>query len=190
MHPRSKHWHLIDYVIVRKRDRQDVKVTKSMCGAECWTDHQLIVSKMNIRIQPKRRPQGQKAPKRINIAKLKNSNTKQSFIDALEERLESASLDSQNVETDWATIRDLLHSTAVEILGRATRKHKDWFDGNCTEIKDLLVKKHRLHKDYLSNPGSASKKDAFNTAKDHSAKTPPLARLLAEQQGRRYSELR
>ena len=27
MHPRSKHWHLIDYVIVRRRDRQDVRVT-------------------------------------------------------------------------------------------------------------------------------------------------------------------
>ena len=24
MHPRSKHWHLIDYVIVRRKDRQDV----------------------------------------------------------------------------------------------------------------------------------------------------------------------
>ena len=28
MHPRSKHWHLIDYVIVRRKDRQDVRVTK------------------------------------------------------------------------------------------------------------------------------------------------------------------
>ena len=26
MHPRSKHWHLIDYVIVRRKDRQDVVV--------------------------------------------------------------------------------------------------------------------------------------------------------------------
>ena len=33
MHRRSKHWHLIDYVIVRRRDRQDVRVTKAMCGA-------------------------------------------------------------------------------------------------------------------------------------------------------------
>ena len=39
MHPRSKHWHLIDYVIVRQRDRQDVRVTKAMCVAECWTHH-------------------------------------------------------------------------------------------------------------------------------------------------------
>ena len=64
MHPRSKHWHLIDYVIVRRSDRQDVRVTKSMCGAECWTDHRLIVSKINIRIKPPRRPQGVKVQKK------------------------------------------------------------------------------------------------------------------------------
>ena len=43
MHPRSKHWHLIDYVIVRRKDRQDVRVTKTICGADCWTDHRLVV---------------------------------------------------------------------------------------------------------------------------------------------------
>ena len=61
MHPRSKHWHLIDYVIVRKRDRQDVRVTQSMCGADCWTDHRLIVTKLNIRVQPKRQEGSKKA---------------------------------------------------------------------------------------------------------------------------------
>ena len=30
MHPRSKHWHLIDYFIVRRKDRQDVRVTKTV----------------------------------------------------------------------------------------------------------------------------------------------------------------
>ena len=34
MNPRSKHSHLIDYVIVRRKDRQDVRVTKTMCGAD------------------------------------------------------------------------------------------------------------------------------------------------------------
>ena len=60
MHPRSKHWYLIDYVIVRRTDRQDVRVTKTMCGADCWTDHRLVVSKCNLRIQPARRPQARK----------------------------------------------------------------------------------------------------------------------------------
>ena len=38
MHLRSKHWHLIDYVMVRRKDRQDGRVTKTMCGADCWTE--------------------------------------------------------------------------------------------------------------------------------------------------------
>ena len=54
MHPRSKHWHLIDDVIVRRKDRQDVRVTKTMCGADCWTDHRLVVGKLNLPIQPAR----------------------------------------------------------------------------------------------------------------------------------------
>ena len=40
MLPRSKHWHLIDYVITRQRDRTDVLITKAVRGpAACWTDH-------------------------------------------------------------------------------------------------------------------------------------------------------
>ncbi|XP_071508585.1 uncharacterized protein [Diadema antillarum] len=39
MHPRSKHWHLIDYVIVRARDRQDVRVTKAMCDPKKLQEH-------------------------------------------------------------------------------------------------------------------------------------------------------
>ena len=54
IHPRSKHWHLRDYVIVRKTDRQDVRVTKTICGADCRTHHRLVVSKLNLRIQPAR----------------------------------------------------------------------------------------------------------------------------------------
>ena len=72
MHPCSKHWHLTDYVIVRRKDRQDVRVTKTMCGADCWTDHhRLVVSKLNLRIQPVQRPQGKKVPKRLDVSKLK-----------------------------------------------------------------------------------------------------------------------
>ena len=162
MHPRSKHWHLIDYVIVRKRDRQDVRVTKSMCGAECWTDHRLIITKLNIRILPKRRPQGKKAPKRFNVAKLKTACCKQSFVNTLEERLESTPPENQNVEADWASLRELIYSTATEILGPQSRKHKDWFDENCEDIKQLLDEKHHLHQAYLSNPKSTTKRDAFN----------------------------
>ena len=140
-----------------------MRVTKSMCGADCWTDHRLIVNKLNIRVQPKRRPQGKNAPKRLNITQLKNTNTKQCFVDILEVRLESTPLDSQNVEADWATLSELVYNTATVIQGPSSRKHKNWFDENCDEIKQLLDEKHLLHQAYLSSPKSTSKKDAFIT---------------------------
>lgn len=167
MHPRSKHWHLIDYVIVRKRDRQDVRITKTMCGAECWTDHRLVVSKLNLRIKPKRRPQGVKTPKRLNISKLKVSDIKQSFADTLEKRLDSTVLEGQDVETAWAALRETLYNTAMECLGPASRKHKDWFDENCTEIQQLLEEKRRAHKAHLDDPKSISKKDTLRIVRSN-----------------------
>ncbi|XP_063598196.1 craniofacial development protein 2-like [Penaeus indicus] len=100
MHPRSKHWHLLDYVIVRQRDRQDVRVTKAMCGAECWTDHRLLISKLNIRIQPPRRPQGKKVPKRLNISKLKSDHIKQSLAEEIENRLNPQTSCTGDIESE------------------------------------------------------------------------------------------
>ena len=71
MHPRYRHWHLIGYVIVRRKDRQAFRVTKTMCDADWWTGHRLVVSKLNLRIQPVRRPQSKNVPKKFDVSKLK-----------------------------------------------------------------------------------------------------------------------
>ena len=79
MHSRSKHCYLIDYVIVRRTEMQDVRVTKTMCGADSWTDHRLVVSKLNLRILPAMRPQGKKVPKRLDVPKLNQDSMRQAL---------------------------------------------------------------------------------------------------------------
>nr|VZI37159.1 unnamed protein product [Spirometra erinaceieuropaei] len=37
-HPRSRQWHLLDYVLVRRRDQRDVLVTKAIAGADGWEE--------------------------------------------------------------------------------------------------------------------------------------------------------
>ena len=113
MHPRSKHWHLIDYVIVQRKDRQDVRVTKTMCGADCWTDHRLV-SKLNLRSQPVRRPQGKKVPKKLDISKLKQDSKRQAFVNNLCSCLDALEHSSEDV--DWFDEND------KEIQGRETPK--------------------------------------------------------------------
>ena len=87
MHPWSKHWHLIDYVITRRKDLQDVRVTKALCGAECWTDHRLIITKLNVCIQPPCQPQDKRVPKRLNISELQPPSVRQLIYEDLEQKL-------------------------------------------------------------------------------------------------------
>ena len=138
MHPRSKHCHLIDYVIVRRKDRQDVRVTKTMCGADCWTDHRLAVSKLNLRIQPARRLQGKEVPKRLGVSKLKQDSKRQAFINDICSRLDAMELRSDDPKENWTVLRDTVHSSAMDSLGPVCRKHQDLFDENDEKSRDDL----------------------------------------------------
>ena len=140
-----------------------MRITKAMCGAECWTDHRLIVSKLNICVQPKRRPPGKKAPKRINITKLKDGPTKQVFVDTLEERLGAITLDKQDVEAAWTSLRETVYNTAMECLGPPARKHKDWFDEKHSDITALLEQKRAAHLAHIQDTTSTAKKDALRS---------------------------
>ncbi|VDL98711.1 unnamed protein product [Schistocephalus solidus] len=57
MHPRSQRWQLLDCVLVRRRDRQGVLVTKVIRYANGVTYHYLVISQMRLQMQPRRRPQ-------------------------------------------------------------------------------------------------------------------------------------
>ena len=165
MHPRSKHWHLLDYVIVCKSDRCDIRVTKAVCGATCWTDHKLVISKVNLQIHPKRRPQGKKAAKRLNVAKLKSSESRNKFIHSLDSKLNDGAIAHGDVEEEWKKLRDAVYSTAAECLGHTTHKQQDWFDENDEAITALLKEKHYLHRAYQNDPSSSSKKAAYSSCR-------------------------
>ena len=154
MHPHSKHWHLIDYVIVRRKDRQDVRVTKTMCGADCWTDHRLVVSKLILRTEHVRRSQGKKIPKKLDVSKLKQDSKRQALVNDL--------YSSEDVDESWTVFRDTVHCSAMDSLGPVFRKHQDWFDENDKEIQGLLEEKHQKHKAYLRNISSVSSKTAYS----------------------------
>ena len=69
MHPRSKHWHLIDYVLARQRDLKDIRHTRVMPSAECHTDHRLVRCKLKLHFKPKPR-KGGPPKKKFKLSKL------------------------------------------------------------------------------------------------------------------------
>nr|VZI36609.1 unnamed protein product [Spirometra erinaceieuropaei] len=167
-HPRSRQWHLLDYVLVRRRDQRDVLVTKAIAGADAWTDHRLVISKMRIRLQPRRRPQGKRPPGKLNVALLSLPAHHLHFSNELAQRLDNlpiaaaaddaaAAAENASVENRWCQLRDTVQSTALAVLGRAPRQHQDWFDDNDAAIRILFAEKNRLHKAYVDHPTEDNK---------------------------------
>ena len=110
-HPRSKQWHLLDYVIVRQRDLRDVHLIRAMRGAECWTDHNMIRSCMKLRIRPLARMQAPR--KRLNVALLRDPLRQHEFrlyTDRFMDSLNPTTTDIEDVGQAWLNFIDELSS--------------------------------------------------------------------------------
>ena len=161
MHPRSKNWHLIDYVLVRQRDIQDVCHTRLMPSAECYTDHRLVRRKLRLLFKPKPR-KGGPPKKKFKVGSFQSAERTADFQAGLQLRLVDSSCQvDPPLETLWVHLRTAISQTAEEVLGYTTRKNKDWFDENNKEIQELLTQKRSAHQAHLAQPSCPEKKAAF-----------------------------
>ncbi|VDL89567.1 unnamed protein product [Schistocephalus solidus] len=65
------------------------------------------------------------------------------------------------VEARWCQLRNVIQSTALEVLRRARRQLQDCFDDNDADIRNLLAEKNGLHKAYIDLPTDATKAAFF-----------------------------
>ena len=159
IHPRSKHGHILDYIITRKRDLRDVCTVRVMRGAECGTDHKLVRGKLKMCIKRKERTTAVKVPKRIDVSKLQNSEVREALRNTF---------DNIDVGGSWEQFKTQVYTVAVDVLGIKKTNHKDWFDENNASITKLLnEKKNRLHEKLRSTdgPGRTAAEHAFKEAK-------------------------
>ena len=86
MHPRSKHWHMPDYVLTRKRDLKDVRLIRVMRGTSSWSDHRLVRCSVFLSAsRPHRRRQLK--VKQLDVAALKNPQVQISLQRELDAKL-------------------------------------------------------------------------------------------------------
>ena len=84
-----------------------------------------------------------KAPKQLDVYKLKKDSKRQAFVNYLCSHLDALEHSSEDVDESWTVLRDIVHSSAMDSLGPVSRKHQDWFDENDKEIQGLLEEKHQ-----------------------------------------------
>lgn len=154
MHPRSKHWHLIDYAIVRLRDIGQVQVTRVMRGAHCWTDHRLIVTRIRLRLRRPRRSTVKK-PVILNVDRLQDHEVREKYAEALSEKLLPVN-ETDDIDAAWGVLSGHLIETASAALGKKDRCSEDWFDDNSEAFKAAFDKHRELLRQHNRRGGSVA----------------------------------
>ena len=139
MHPRSKHWHLLDYIIVRQRDRRDVLDTRALRGAGCGTDHVMLRSRLRTCRRKRHCGTGAKPPRKLNTSALKGQMKQKELTQEMDENWDSNNSEN-DIEEKWATLKDTVYQTASDVLDYPKRKHQDWFDEHDEHLNGVTAR--------------------------------------------------
>ncbi len=159
-HPRSKHGHLRDYIIVRQRDLKNVLVTKVLRGAECHTDHLLVRMKLRVVLERTRRHTTAGRSAKLNVQKLNDPELRIQFQRAIAEEFPDATT-LFSIEEQWTRIKSGVERAATNILGTQQAKRRDWFDENTNVIFELLQQKNSAHASAVQNPNNSIAQETF-----------------------------
>ncbi|XP_046976400.1 uncharacterized protein LOC124542503 [Vanessa cardui] len=143
MHQRSKHWHLIDYALVRQQDISDVTITRVMRGANCWSDHRLVITKMLLHLWPRRRPCKIRQFS-LDLKKLESGETVDKYREAINSFTTTIDPAADNTTEAWNNLSANILRAAKEILDIKPRSSADWFDDNEKLLSDALAKHRQL----------------------------------------------
>ena len=160
-HPRSKHWHLLDYILVRQKDVKDVLHARVMPSADCYTDHRLVCATARLIMRPAVK---RKTPQIKTLQVDRLPLLKEKFQSELESKLAPTEAIDADPEKMWQDLKSTLQETTAKIVGFTTRKNKDWFDESDEEIQQLISDKRSCHQRVLSNPGYQAAKESYRQA--------------------------
>ena len=154
---RSKHWHQIDYIMFRRRDLNEVQITRAMRVAECSTDHHLIRSTLRLAVRPPAR--SQKPRHKLNVHAAHNQNIREELCNAIDQSLSHISTTTtlnctSNLTMEWQALSTALLDAWHSTLGNMERRHQDWFDENATVIRSLIHDINAAQDFLLRNPTS------------------------------------
>ena len=162
MHPRSRHGHMTDFIITRCRDKMDICSTRTIRGANCGTDHQMLRSRVIFSIREKTQSE-----RSYETRKAEHKQTEKH-----QPRGESGVGNGQCTrpiikDSDtpcWTSFQQVVSDTAKASLGKHEKKHQEWFDPNDQILRDLMSKRDQGHQRVLQIRSTRSAVQAYKDA--------------------------
>jgi hypothetical protein len=117
--------------LIDKRRHSDILDVHSFRGADCGTDHYLVVAELRVRISVSKRARQNFDLERFDLKKLNDLEVKEKYQVEISNRFVALeSLDeSFDINNAWESIRENIKTSDKENLGYQKLKHnKPWFD--------------------------------------------------------------
>jgi hypothetical protein len=129
----------IDHVLIDKRRHSNILDVCSFRGADCDTEHYLVVEKLRERISVSKRARQNFDLERFNLKGRDDVEVKETYQVEISNRFAGLeSLDeSFDVKNAWGSIRENIKTSVKDNLGyQKLKRNKLWFDDECSKLID------------------------------------------------------
>jgi hypothetical protein len=125
--------------LIDKRRHSNILDVRSFRGADCDTDHYLVVAKLRERISVSNRARQNFDLERFDLKKLDDVEVKEKYQVEISSRFAALErLDkSFDINNSWESIRENIKTSAKENLGyQKLKRNKPWFDDERSKLID------------------------------------------------------
>lgn len=154
-HPRSSHWHQLDFVIVKERHRNEIHNTRTYHSSDCDTDHSIVISRMALEPKPFHRRVTKSL--KIDISQANQPTKKEKFCVSLAGKLKDITDADLGLEDYWNNIKKCIQESSIDTFGRQKRRNADWFNASLPIIEPVLEAKRRTLISQKEDPTRANK---------------------------------
>ena len=150
MHPRSKHWHQLDFILTRHSNLNNILQTRAYQSADCDTDHSLVIAAVKMRLKKIHTKRHKCAP-RIDVTGTKDPDKVFAFDKELEDAFSNIQA-PESADQLWNELRNTIHEKAINVFGKKSRTHKDWVEDNIVHLMPLIQAKKEALIKYKDKP--------------------------------------
>jgi hypothetical protein len=115
----------IDHIAISGKWRSSLFDVRNRRGADVYSDHHLLTGLLRIKLSTHRNREPT-APRRLDIAKLKDSETAQNFIQQTREMVSSNRRTDDDATQKWRIVSDAMQQAGERTLGFRNNEKKEW----------------------------------------------------------------